>query len=1753
MEILLRMQKETTERPCKVQMPIKRRKPNYGLSIRIVLIVALLLVHPAVGQSYSTSTGIPSFSTPQPVELGFVDASEGNLHLSIPIGSYQQRGASQPENITLEYDSNFWQTIYTGSISVWVPNGANAGNGWYTSFPWVFSQIASQSSGCQTDIPWSDQNGTVHYFHVATGAAIFTNDWSSKDCPGESDAFSIDSSGYHMYVWNRAPSSQSGDNGSLGFAVYAPDGTIGDSDCVGTCPAGIGVDSNNIGSFGKDPNGNYLYGLYGFTLTDTLGRQVTGGDYAGAGYAGAQAIAVPNSQGAAQYKLTWATIKVKTNFSQPYVDEFQQGYSSPWPLTVLESVTLPDEAGSTYSFKYDCDQTDSANTPGACSSPGGQSSYYGVITGITLPTGGTETYSYQTFQDAYGGKSLWVSSHSSASGTWSYSGPQVLSTCTVAQPINCQQKSTVASPTGTTEYTYRLNNGAWPITVVQKDLSGTVLSTVANTFDFTQACVTIKCQGNAFVRLTNQTTTIPSTGGNLKKQTSYAYDSPQYGNKTAVQEWGYIPSANAFASVPDRATYMSYLNYNSVPGYTTANTATISGGSNINRPTKVTRCNNTGNDSDCPGGGSNVSQTIYTYDIYGSGGLAAVSGATQHDDNNFGVSNTVRGNPTSIAQWVSGSTYLTTSYTYDTTGQVLTMTDPAKNITTYGYADSYFTDSGNGSAPAPYTPPQPTNAYVTSVTDAIGTQTMGYYWGGGKTAIVTDYNNVSASNHYQDGLDRQTEEVDPIGWSVATYPSATQADMYTAVADTAPSMACVSCQHTQTILDIWGRTAFQVLVNNPIGPVEVDSSYDTAGRLQTQSHPYSGTGDPNHVSETISYDALNRQISTTHPDGQSQQSAYGPNVGSLGGLSSQQGPTATYGYGYPQVSEDESGNERQQWLDGFGRIIEVDEPSSSAGLTSSPLVTNYLYDAGDRITKVIQGAQIRTFAYDGLGRKISETTPEGGTVTYVYLTSSGVVCSGVPSSVCQRTDARGVVSIYTYDHANRLTGVAYTIPGGKNIASMANACTTTPNSTAANTCYYYGQGGAAAYALGRLTEMVDPSGSESYNHDANGRVTTLSKVINGKIYNVGYQYDAGGDLTQITYPSGRVVQQAYTQTGQLCQIAPTAANCTAASSYYAANFSYNAPGNLLGLNYGNGVTGTFLYSPDRMQLAYLAYTKGTSTYFNLQYSYEQQSQYSPSCPLGTSKNNGSIQCITDNVDMGRSVGYGYDPLKRMNSANSCGSSNFPKWGLAENFDRFGNRWTQTVTAGSGPSSDLSFGSSGMNSSTTNQPNGYTFDLSGNMTVEPLPAPNSMTYDGENRMAAFSGSGGTAAYTYDGNGLRIVKSVSAGTTTVSIYSGSSVLAEYDNGAAPTAPSREYIYNPAGGETTGLLAMISGSATTYYHQDHLSVRLTTDGTIGSPTYGQVLSQEGHLPFGEPWYQSGTGNNWLFTSYNRDSESGLDYALARYYDSRTGTFCSADPLAGSPGDPQSWNRYPYGRNDPIDITDPSGKSWWSSLLIDIGIGVGVALLPEIAPEWFSAASTGSTLLSSDGFYGGFSGTTFWAIPSSAASSPSLWSTVLAGAADGAGIAAASNSPQKSPAPSNFPPQPNPCLVAGNAPDPSYYAQKGQAAASNPVKDFLNLFNFRRGGALDAQVGRGLNGQPFGGAPSYANYTFGVYMAAAGYTLNQTLAGADIYAQYRSRYPAGTKMAGPNYPFTPQTNVNNITKGFNAQMNGTPCHKPG
>jgi RHS repeat-associated protein len=68
---------------------------------------------------------------------------------------------------------------------------------------------------------------------------------------------------------------------------------------------------------------------------------------------------------------------------------------------------------------------------------------------------------------------------------------------------------------------------------------------------------------------------------------------------------------------------------------------------------------------------------------------------------------------------------------------------------------------------------------------------------------------------------------------------------------------------------------------------------------------------------------------------------------------------------------------------------------------------------------------------------------------------------------------------------------------------------------------------------------------------------------------------------------------------------------------------------------------------------------------------------------------------------------------------------------------------------------------------------------------------------------------------------------------------------------------------------------------------------------------------------------GTRQKFTQKERDSESLLDFSGARYYSPASGRFTSTDPLlsSGEEHNPQSWNRYQYGLNNPFKYVDPFG----------------------------------------------------------------------------------------------------------------------------------------------------------------------------------------------------------------------------------------
>src|SRR5947208_2002762 len=538
--------------------------------------------------------------------------------------------------------------------------------------------------------------------------------------------------------------------------------------------------------------------------------------------------------------------------------------------------------------------------------------------------------------------------------------------------------------------------------------------------------------------------------------------------------------------------------------------------------------------------------------------------------------------------------------------------------------------------------------------------------------------------------------------------------------------------------------------------------------------------------------------------------------------------------------------------------------------------TTYAYNVLDLLTGVTQGAQSRTYTFDDAGRPTSVKTPETNqTATQFQYNNFGLVT--------QRTDARGVITTYGYDTFNRLQSVGYNVGSTGVPATPSVSFTFGANSSQNNN--------------GRLITMSDGVGSESYSYDILGNLTQLQKVISGTTYTTSYQYNLAGELTQITYPSGRVVVQSYDGIGRQCSVGATGSTCTSGTTY-ASGFSYSPSFQVTGFSYGNGVTAAFGYTPDRLLLQSLAYTKSAATLFSTNYWYKTDST---NCPSGAAGNNGQIQCITDNVDSGRTVSYSYDALYRLISATTNGSGNYPQWGLSWSYDRYGNRTAQTVTAGSAYSNSVTVNTS------TNQIVGppYAYDANGNMTND---GSNSLVYDAENRLLSATNGGSSGSYSYNGKNLRVKKG-SGSTTTVYIFSGSRVIAEYDNGAAVGSPSREYIYSGS-----HLLAKMDSSGTKYYHQDHLSNRLVTDSS------GNAVAQLGTYPYGDSWYNA-TNDKLFFTSYDRDSESSNDYAMMRYGVNRLGRFSSPDPFSGSKGDPQSFNHYAYVHNDPVNSLDPMG----------------------------------------------------------------------------------------------------------------------------------------------------------------------------------------------------------------------------------------
>ena len=149
------------------------------------------------------------------------------------------------------------------------------------------------------------------------------------------------------------------------------------------------------------------------------------------------------------------------------------------------------------------------------------------------------------------------------------------------------------------------------------------------------------------------------------------------------------------------------------------------------------------------------------------------------------------------------------------------------------------------------------------------------------------------------------------------------------------------------------------------------------------------------------------------------------------------------------------------------------------------------------------------------------------------------------------------------------------------------------------------------------------------------------------------------------------------------------------------------------------------------------------------------------------------------------------------------------------------------------------------------------------------------------------------------------------TTNYVYDGANVLEEVDGSGNVLA---RYIQSSGVDQP---LAETRGSTTSYYQADGLG-----SVTSLSNSSGALANTYTYDSFGKLTASTGTiANPYRYTGREVDSETGLDYYRARYYDPNGGRFMSEDSIGFDAGP----NFYWYVLNNPIRFTDPFGNDVW------------------------------------------------------------------------------------------------------------------------------------------------------------------------------------------------------------------------------------
>src|ERR1017187_2230483 len=600
----------------------------------------------------------------------------------------------------------------------------------------------------------------------------------------------------------------------------------------------------------------------------------------------------------------------------------------------------------------------------------------------------------------------------------------------------------------------------------------------------------------------------------------------------------------------------------------------------------------------------------------------------------------------------------------------------------------------------------------------------------------------------------------------------------------------------------------------------------------------------------------------------------------------------TYTYqGNSSTVTDPAGKWKQYANDALGNLATVLEPDPTANpvpgppasppaypVTAAPtgmLLTSYAYDQVNHLTQVAMPrnaangmvTQTRTFVYDPTTQRLtSATNPENGTVSYTY---------NADGTLATKKDANGNTGSYTYDTYGRLTAIP------------DRGQTFTYDTCPANDSFRTSTPGQLVEAV--FGSMVGPnelSFQYDYTYTPAGKVASKALTLQSANHlSFGGQIEASGTLT---------ASCAYDNQGALTSLAYPAAY---AAAYPTITYTLDAMERPTGNGYASGATYNAANQPlydgtsTRTYNSLLPVQTVTGPGMNMTYKYS------------STQNNGQITSSVDWITR-ETVTYKYDALKRLLQA---GGTN---WVENYVYDGYGNltQMNPTGTASGMPSMNLSIALDA-NNVPNNRILGATYDQNGNLIVA---AGVVYQYDVANRLSEVQ-TNGNYYYGYDSDNRRIYYRDNNNNETIYFYGADGQkLATYTynitNNGNPQIQFTQQSYNVY---FLGKVILAEGPP-------------VPTARVGSGPWGGPggLGYQAQYPYGVE-YTPTANDREKYATYTRDSLTGLDYAMNRYYSSQWGRFLSPDPYANSAGlgDPGGWNRYAYTRNDPVNRLDPAG----------------------------------------------------------------------------------------------------------------------------------------------------------------------------------------------------------------------------------------